>query len=293
MNKSQRLPMAVALLIFSAFLLWVAQVNLSNPQPPRYGKNGLQKHALIAHALGGIDGHAYTNTREAFLYNYAQGHRVFEVDLTLSADGHMILRHDGDFWGRLGQTMPERLQEELEAPPTLEEATSQPIWGVYPPMTLEELLGLMAAHPDALLVTDTKYTDQATVQKQFQLLVEAASATDDTILDRIVPQIYNQPMLRWIDGVYAFPDVIYSLNVTADSPGDVMQFVTANPRVVAITFLVRFLPAYARYLPMLREKGVAAYINTVNDPDTFARHRQAGLSGVYTDFLVPQRLAAE
>ncbi len=48
----------------------------------------------IAHALGGIDGHAYTNSLDALLLNYKNGHRVFEADISITSDGAAVLAHD-------------------------------------------------------------------------------------------------------------------------------------------------------------------------------------------------------
>lgn len=49
------------------------------------------KSCTIAHAMGGIDGEAYTNSMEAFKENYARGHRLFEVDLHFTSDGKLVL----------------------------------------------------------------------------------------------------------------------------------------------------------------------------------------------------------
>ena len=48
----------------------------------------------VAHAMGGIDGRLYTNTREAFLQNYSRGFRVFELDLAMTTDSALVLAHD-------------------------------------------------------------------------------------------------------------------------------------------------------------------------------------------------------
>jgi len=52
------------------------QLNLLRPQPP----------IIIAHAAGAVNGRTYTNSLEAFEYNYAKGHRFFEVDFSWTSD---------------------------------------------------------------------------------------------------------------------------------------------------------------------------------------------------------------
>ena len=44
-------------------------------------------HRTIAHALGGLDGRDYLNSREGFLAMYQQGVRLFELDLSRTSDG--------------------------------------------------------------------------------------------------------------------------------------------------------------------------------------------------------------
>ena len=44
-------------------------------------------YRTIAHALGGMDGKDYLNSREGFLFMYEQGVRLFELDLSRTSDG--------------------------------------------------------------------------------------------------------------------------------------------------------------------------------------------------------------
>lgn len=53
----------------------------------------------ITHAGGLLDGVAYTNSLEALNQNYQSGRRIFEIDLALTADDHIVLAHDWDAYG--------------------------------------------------------------------------------------------------------------------------------------------------------------------------------------------------
>lgn len=63
----------------------------------------------MAHAGGGINGLRYCNCLEALDHNYAQGHRLVEMDFSVTGDGHWVLIHDwqtsrrGLFGGELVQ----------------------------------------------------------------------------------------------------------------------------------------------------------------------------------------------
>ena len=55
--------------------------------------NNFPDFTYIAHALGSIDGHTYTNSREAFLRSYSLGVRCFEVDLAVTQDNQLVCVH--------------------------------------------------------------------------------------------------------------------------------------------------------------------------------------------------------
>ena len=46
-----------------------------------------ENYNIIIHALGGLDGFTYLNSRESFINYYDKGCRLFEVDLTKTSDG--------------------------------------------------------------------------------------------------------------------------------------------------------------------------------------------------------------
>ena len=56
-------------------------------------KKPITQPYMISHAMGGIDGTNYSNSLEAFQENYAEGHRIFEVDFEYTSDGRMVLCH--------------------------------------------------------------------------------------------------------------------------------------------------------------------------------------------------------
>lgn len=57
---------------------------------------------MVAHVLGGIDDKAYTNSKEALLYNYNLGHRAFEVDFSITSDEKLVCAHDWEHVAYIG-----------------------------------------------------------------------------------------------------------------------------------------------------------------------------------------------
>jgi glycerophosphoryl diester phosphodiesterase len=159
---------------------------------------------VIAHAGGGVDGNAYTNSAEALARNYAMGTRIFEIDFEKTSDGHWVAVHDWAHWQRLT-----RFDGVL--PPSVEEFRGQPLaplasgMGVrreYTPVTLDDIRALLHGHPAARIVTDTKNQELVDLvqairdgQGANQFIIQAYSAADVVRIsgiDRRIPIILTK-----------------------------------------------------------------------------------------------------
>src|SRR5450631_2076103 len=59
-------------------------------------------YGLVAHAGGAVGGLPYTNSRQALDGSWERGFRLFEVDLSWTSDGQLVLLHD---WGPTVQSV--------------------------------------------------------------------------------------------------------------------------------------------------------------------------------------------
>ncbi|TYP68987.1 phosphatidylinositol-specific phospholipase C/glycerophosphodiester phosphodiesterase family protein [Paenibacillus methanolicus] len=289
MKRSSALLLALSLLTFaiaasptygpSATL--AAQSPLTDPEWTR--------HRLVAHGMGEISGYTYTNTLEAFKSNYADGYRLFEVDLQLTADGYLVTRHDWQpyLYGLLGQIPPEAGRRGL--PLTRAEALSLLVHHAYQTLDFEGLLNLLRQYPDAVFITDTKDTDPAIVRRQFRAMKEAAEHEPE-LLSRVVPQFYDQTMYAAIESVHKFDSYIYTLYMSPDTESQTLSFVRDHPRVAAVTMPESM--AQADFLQRLEQAGVHAYIHTINDTAAMIRYMDQGAHGFYTDRINERQLAS-
>lgn len=230
------------------------------------------QYTYVAHALGGIEGNAYTNSLEAFTENYRAGQRVFEADLRLTGDGELVVVHD----------LPENKNGE---PMTQEEFEEYKIQGKYTSLTFKDLAELMKEHPDMYLVTDTKETEKSQVIKQFTYIAEAGNQTDPEILQRIIPQIYNMEMLDTVMSVYNWNSMIYALYELEDfSESEVIDF--AYQRGIGV-ITVEADKAQNLFFQELYDRDIKVYMHTYNTPEEETEMRQKGVWGLYTDFLLP------
>lgn len=255
------------------------------PAGERSAPEILADHAVISHGMGMIEGVTTLNCLESFRQQYEQGVRVFEVDLRMTRDLQVVLRHD---WRAGWQT---GISE--TSVPTLDEFRARPLLGKYTPLTFRDLLLLMEEYPDICIVTDTKFTDAETVTVQFEAMLEDARSLGLSYLfDRIVVQVYSQLMFRVVDSIGEFPHYVYTLyaegfNRTEQAFADIMTFCTESG-VMGVTMWDYWWKA--EFAPIARESGVEVYVHTVNDVQKAAELLVSGVSGVYTDSIVPEEL---
>lgn len=233
---------------------------------------------LIAHAFGGIDGLTYTNSYEAFAHNYALGHRVFEVDFGLSeSGGPLICLHDDQMWR-------EQAGIDEQTPCTHEVFMNSRIHGKYTPLDFDAVVDILMEYPDVYIVTDTKNLDQRSVMFQFAQMVYAASSRDESVLSRIIPQIYHEKMLEWIMAVYPFESVIYTLYATEWTSESVVDFCRRSG--VGMVTMWEAL-AKADVVSALKQEDIIVAVHTVNDPAVAQACVERNVDMVYTDFLTP------
>ena len=248
----------------------------------------LSESPVIIHALGEVDGNEGLNCLEGFLRHYEAGARVFEVDIRVTSDGHAVLRHD---WRSGWQ---EGVSE--RSIPTLEEFRRLPILGTYTPLSFRDLLLLMQEYPDVCIVTDTKFTEPEAVTAQFQAMLDDARALGLSYLfDRIVVQVYTRTMYGIVDNIHHFPNYIYTLYLdhfdrTEDAFRERCIFCKEHG-IMGLTLWASWWDEPV-YRPISQWHGVKVYTHTVNDAEEARSQLDAGVSAVYTDYLLPGDVAA-
>lgn len=244
------------------------------------------KNPLIAHALGEADGKIETNSKEAFIASWENGYRVVEADFTYTSDGALVLRHDFETSGSYYRLEIEPTDNLVMDKKTFEE---QKAIFTQTPLTAAELLLLMQQYPDMYLVTDTKDTDKATVQRQFSDLKAIANNIGaPEVLERIIPQIYHEDMLGWVKEIYPFSDWIFTLYQIADpNYAEIAAFCVANG---IDTVTIHQNRAKANVVSLFREKGIQVYAHTVNRYRVFRDLLELGVNGIYTDRIKPYEL---
>lgn len=245
-----------------------------------------EENPLVAHALGESSGKIETNAKEAFLESWGSGFRALEIDFTYTSDGVLVARHDFEADGSYY-----RLEQDANPPLVMDRNTYEASKIIYEqtPLTAVDVLDLMAEYPDVYLITDTKNTDKATVQKQFSDLKKIAEAIEQPqVLDRIVPQIYNEEMYDWVKEVYPFSEWIYTLylNYHPDYP----EIATYCVEKGIGTVTIEYSRVTKEVLDTLHGKGIKVYAHTINRYKQFEDLLALGVDGIYTDRIKPYEL---
>lgn len=241
---------------------------------------------LIAHAFGEVDNKIETNSKEAFINAWENGFRVVEGDFTYTSDGVLVLRHDFEKDGSYAR---------LDIPTTgdvvmdSETYMNSPIIFTQTPLRAVDLMYLMLEYPDMYLVTDTKDTDKATVQKQFRDLVGIAkNMGHPELLQRVIPQLYNKGMVDWIREIHPFENWIFTLYLYNDPDYDDIAKYCVDKGIQTVTLHID--RATKENVGKLKAKGLYVYAHTTNRYLTMKNMLDVGVDGIYTDRIKPYEL---
>lgn len=228
----------------------------------------------VAHAGGGINGKAYTNSYEALDLNIKNGFTYFEIDFSLTRDNHLVCLHDwqGSFKRSFGFETVEK--PSIETFEFLSRNASE-----FTKCTIDGLSEWMDKNPSAIIVTDVKEDNL--------LALSMISKKIKNYQRRVIPQIY-QPQNYNIVKKMGFNSIIWTLYRFKGSIQEVVRWSSTFKGDFAITMpkgaAVTGLPG------LLGRQGIPTYVHTVNSVEEMEIFKKAHkLTEIYTDFLIPEK----
>lgn len=235
---------------------------------------------IVSHAGGEIDGYIYTNSKEAILKNYELGNRTFEMDFQMTSDNSVVCVHDWNVEfsdGHRGGVVESE-----------KDFLSMQIFGRYTALSFGDLLQIMDEYPDMWIVTDTKYTEREDIIEQFSSMVETAEKLGlESVLDRIIVQIYNCEMYYIVKNIYPFKSWNFTLYQIWS--GDKTEFqryakFCFENNIKSITMWTN--PARKEIFEIAHEYGLDVYVHTENNVNTARQYIIEGVDGIYTDSIL-------
>ncbi|WP_181313594.1 glycerophosphodiester phosphodiesterase family protein [Planomicrobium soli] len=241
------------------------------------------QHSLIAHAAGGIDGMVYTNSLEAFEASYQKGHRLFEIDLAITADGELIARHGWE------NTYGQHFNPE-EGPLSYDHFMKSLYFEQYTPLDFNAVLELMERHQDAYLILDGKVSSVAETRELYRKVEAALEKTKKGLMDRLIPQLFYEGDIE-VFRQLGFQDLIYVVGREDYTPESVAVFCKEHDiRVVSLSRS----RTNEEFVKTLKTNQIDVYMYTFNDMEKMEPYMDMGVRGFFTDMLSPgKRKSAE
>lgn len=238
---------------------------VSPARPGAYEWLGPEPFLPIAHALG-PSLRTGPNTLATFERGLGLGFRVFEVDLVLTADGHLVCYHGGD-----GEDL-DRL--------TVEAYRAQVRRAGTEPCEFGDLVQVARQRPDIRIVLDVKNRLDDVYRMARELIADTALGPS------FIPQVYDFRELEGLRRNPFFAGEIFTSYRSGMSTRRILQTARRlGVRAVTLT-LPRFREVAGRLPPDL-----AVFTHPVDDPLLAAKLRRAGARGVYTSYLTPRTVA--
>lgn len=243
----------------------------------------IQDNIFVSHAfgaLGSTNSKTYSNSLEAFEKNYELGQRVFEVDFDITNDYQTVCSHDEEFWRYNAE-----IDDDVEF--TYDNFMNSKIYGKYTPLDYKNVIDILNKYDDVIIITDSKYYDKDRVYLQFSQLVNYAKEINPEVLNRLVPQIYNENMLNYVMNVHRFSSMIYTLYQTKWEPQTVASFCVESG--------IKYVTVFSDYagedtISMWNAYGINVAVHTVDEIDVAQDFLKKGVKMIYTDYLTSHDL---
>jgi glycerophosphoryl diester phosphodiesterase len=262
----------------------------SIPLRPESVRDEFDPYGFVAHAMGGIDGHGYTNTLEAFQYNYDRGYRVFEADQVVLADGTVVVAHDGTekSYG-LSKPFKDATWADLEG---------HKFMGKYTILRAQDLIALLKQYTDAYVILDLKYEGVRAYTTYVRL-----AGRDPAIVERLMPHVADPATLAAMRKAYPVQNYVVALYrtqaygrmdnaelldwVRRERVPAVMMWFGVRNRSISLAANNGERRRYeASFVSSLKSLGAVPYVHTVNDK-ALAQSLWDRRIGLYSDALFP------
>lgn len=240
------------------------------------GPYGWTANRLIAHAGGGIAGKVYTNSLEAFEASYRNGHRLFEVDLSITADGRLVARHG--WQDPYGQPF-----NAGEGPMGYKQFMESRYYGEYTPLDFTGVLQLLKEYEDVFLILDGKVSSAADTERLYEKVGAALEKSGSKVMNRLIPQMFYKKDIKILRQL-GFQDIVYVVGREAYSFESIATFCSEHGiRVVSLSAN----RTEEEFVKELAKNDIEVYMYTFNDVEKMKPYLEMGARGFFTDFLMP------
>lgn len=237
---------------------------------PLQGSNSISlSNKMIAHAGGGVNGVAYSNSLQALNENYKKGYRYFEMDIEWTSDMELVMLHD---WKEKFQSLYNTKPRIL----TLKDFKKLKMVKGLSQLTLDQAMTWFKQHPDAYLITDIK-------RGNYIRTIGSIKSRYPQQIKQVIPQIYYVSQYNIVQNM-GFQNIIftiYRLNLKDD------EYIKSINQYKMKLLTIPTYKANPSFLAKLKKTGINLSIHTVNSIKEIINYRKLGVSNFYTDFCTP------
>lgn len=237
------------------------------------------RNDMMAHALGGLDGHVYLNTFAAMENSIARGFHYLETDFTLTKDDRLVVCH--------GWTERDCMRYGIPYDPAYQEMTYDMarqlrVHGEPVPDTREFYEYIKALPEDYLFEIDYHDVKGEKPKKITKYFIEDFQ-NDEEVFRRLLIQIYSPMMFAMVDSIHRFEIYQYCIQKDIGILDDTIQFCLDNG-ICAIA--IRAAEASHENIRKLKFAGLHILAFTVNKDLTYARTvLENGADTICTNFI--------
>jgi len=262
----------IFIIVFLFFYLILINVNNGHSLSNKFYKNLKNLNystSFIAHAGGGIDGKAYTNSLEAVKKSVINSYNLIELDLLVTDDNRIIAQHDFRILEEICNLKifiddKKKIKKKVFFN-DLRNCTNI-FNGNYTLLKEDKIIEIFEKNKDLILVTD-KIKDYKLIKNKFKfqdrLIVEVFTIKD--YLKAKLSGIKN-PMFLFTDGRRnIFYTVFFNIKLISVSTANVKK--------------------YEGFFKYLLKNKVSIYSFSSNSENFNKKYIGSAITGVYTDFF--------
>ena len=237
-------------------------------------RQAIVENSYVAHALGGINGTTYTNSKEALANANDKGFKFYEADIRLTSDGELVLTHGWDMFEG-NPTSYSSFMESL-------------VQGSYTAMDFADLVQFMSEYSDVYIMLDFGEQDFEYTKKAYEKIVDIAK--DPEILDRMIVGGHSTKMIEAIQEVYDFK--LYNLywankknrvDERIDTKEEFLEYCRTN-MITSVSTSVSTYQTEEKAIKYLRDNGLIVYLYTIDD-ETEAKRYFGKVDLIGTNFI--------
>lgn len=257
--------------------------NALQPSAGNVSYSQLAETILISHAGGGLDIGSYSNSKESMDQATTNGYKYIEVDISQTQNGEWVLIHD---WTKTYLTyfiyfpdFPQYLLNRTKSiPKTAQQFENMDMRYDLTPMSLSSMMEWLKKHPDVRLVTDIKISNYEGLKKM-KLMMDG-----DT--HQIIPQIYTPKEYDSVKQL-GYEDIIltvYKFSLNLETLTKLSKFADDH-QLFALTVPQQWINEDTKqWRP---KSSTQLFTHTINNLDVAKRVNRFGVTGIYTDYIIP------